>query len=270
MAVLADVRTDWNDVLGPSRFFDEEELWIMSLPIGDTFEGETIDPQSLHKYLYCHADPVNFNDPTGRYGVLDAALNLQTLIEFFPFGIGGDFLLARGPKQSAKDTAGAMFGWIRSLIPTAYVRVNYRTPTLNWEPQETGSTPQDVLKLLNEVARRRGTITTLVLKGHGGDEGVQGDNNDYLLYVDSTNQVHTGDPSNVGSWQDITALLRKVTDANSQISLRGCSTAPAANRLARILGNGATVSGNSFPTVNILFSDANLSIWWENYSYPKP
>ena len=66
MTVLTDVRTDWNDLLGPSRLFDEGGLWITGLPIVDTFEGEVIDPQSLHKYLYCHADPVNRTDPTGR------------------------------------------------------------------------------------------------------------------------------------------------------------------------------------------------------------
>ena len=31
----------------------------------DPFAGNFSDPQSLHKYLYCHADPVNGWDPTG-------------------------------------------------------------------------------------------------------------------------------------------------------------------------------------------------------------
>ena len=33
----------------------------------DPFAGNTEDPQSLHKYLYCHADPVNGVDPSGLY-----------------------------------------------------------------------------------------------------------------------------------------------------------------------------------------------------------
>jgi RHS repeat-associated protein len=32
----------------------------------DTFQGDTQDPLSLHKYLYCQANPVNGNDPTGH------------------------------------------------------------------------------------------------------------------------------------------------------------------------------------------------------------
>jgi hypothetical protein len=72
MTVLTDVRADWNDVLAPSRLFDEGGSWVTNLPIGDTFEGEVIDPQSLHKYAYCHGDPVNFSDPTGRMGIFTA------------------------------------------------------------------------------------------------------------------------------------------------------------------------------------------------------
>ncbi len=31
----------------------------------DSFEGEQSEPATLHKYLYCHADPVNNTDPSG-------------------------------------------------------------------------------------------------------------------------------------------------------------------------------------------------------------
>ena len=49
----------------------------------DPFAGNFRDQQSLHKYLYMHGDPVNFNDPTGSFeglvGML-AAANLQTVV----------------------------------------------------------------------------------------------------------------------------------------------------------------------------------------------
>lgn len=32
----------------------------------DTYEGNRTDPQSLHKYTYCRADPVNKTDPSGK------------------------------------------------------------------------------------------------------------------------------------------------------------------------------------------------------------
>jgi RHS repeat-associated protein len=33
----------------------------------DPYSGNNADPQSLHKYLYCHANPVNGIDPTGEF-----------------------------------------------------------------------------------------------------------------------------------------------------------------------------------------------------------
>jgi hypothetical protein len=38
----------------------------------DTYEGNYQDPQSLHKYLYCRADPVNGTDPTGQDDIVSA------------------------------------------------------------------------------------------------------------------------------------------------------------------------------------------------------
>ncbi len=32
----------------------------------DPYAGNNEDPQSLHKYLYCHANPINGIDPSGR------------------------------------------------------------------------------------------------------------------------------------------------------------------------------------------------------------
>src|SRR5208283_921378 len=34
-------------------------------PTMDTYEGDNEDPLSLHKYLYCQADPVDNTDPLG-------------------------------------------------------------------------------------------------------------------------------------------------------------------------------------------------------------
>ena len=33
----------------------------------DPYAGNTQDPQSLHKYAYCHANPINNIDPSGKW-----------------------------------------------------------------------------------------------------------------------------------------------------------------------------------------------------------
>jgi RHS repeat-associated protein len=45
-----------------ARYYNPNEgrFWAM-----DTYEGSQADPQSLHKYLYCHDNPINHADPMG-------------------------------------------------------------------------------------------------------------------------------------------------------------------------------------------------------------
>ncbi|MFW6154176.1 MAG: putative Ig domain-containing protein [Planctomycetota bacterium] len=59
---------EWTDVQSTGlqylreRYYDSE---IGSFMILDPWAGNEQDPPSLHKYLYCHADPVNHVDPSG-------------------------------------------------------------------------------------------------------------------------------------------------------------------------------------------------------------
>jgi len=42
----------------------------------DPFAGNNRDPQSLHKYLYAHANPVNNIDPSGNFSITSLAVNM--------------------------------------------------------------------------------------------------------------------------------------------------------------------------------------------------
>ncbi len=48
----------------------------------DDFAGNNSDPQSLHKYLYCHANPINAIDPTGKWvgAIAIGVLNVLSVI----------------------------------------------------------------------------------------------------------------------------------------------------------------------------------------------
>ena len=45
----------------------------------DPYAGSSYDPQSLHKYLYCHADPVNGIDPSGKKYTLVGAVSTMAI-----------------------------------------------------------------------------------------------------------------------------------------------------------------------------------------------
>ena len=40
----------------------------------DNYAGDTVDPQSLHKYLYCHANPINVIDPSGMFSLAEISI----------------------------------------------------------------------------------------------------------------------------------------------------------------------------------------------------
>ncbi len=66
---ISTQRTDSAAVAVPRRrprFYDPTIGRFTSL---DTFAGLTNDPQSLHKYTYCHNDPVNHIDPSGQFSI---------------------------------------------------------------------------------------------------------------------------------------------------------------------------------------------------------
>lgn len=50
-----------------ARYYQPQlgRFWTM-----DSYEGNQNDPLSLHKYLYCHADPVNRIDPSGNFDLI--------------------------------------------------------------------------------------------------------------------------------------------------------------------------------------------------------
>ena len=56
----------WDSDLGfyylRARYYNPSDGRFITM---DTFEGNQNDPLSLHKYLYCHANPVNGTDPSG-------------------------------------------------------------------------------------------------------------------------------------------------------------------------------------------------------------
>lgn len=50
----------------------------------DTFEGDQGDPQSCHKYLYVHADPVNRVDPRGKWATFVHKMSIRDWLRGLP------------------------------------------------------------------------------------------------------------------------------------------------------------------------------------------
>lgn len=49
----------------------------------DPWAGEISDPMSLHRYLYCHANPINAYDPSGEMTINEVAINCYVKAQTF-------------------------------------------------------------------------------------------------------------------------------------------------------------------------------------------
>jgi RHS repeat-associated protein len=66
-----------------ARYYDQNNGRFTQL---DPFAGNSYDPQSLHKYAYCHEDPVNGVDPSGEFS-LGEMMTVVTILNLI-VGIG--------------------------------------------------------------------------------------------------------------------------------------------------------------------------------------
>jgi hypothetical protein len=86
----------------------------------DTYEGSNEDPLSLHKYLYCHGNPVNNRDPNGHdIGEMLSVMDIDTTLAGFalPTMSVGAVLGTGGPditqtlKTTLLEIQMAFWGW---------------------------------------------------------------------------------------------------------------------------------------------------------------
>jgi len=74
----------------------------------DDHPGNMQDPQSLHKYLYCHANPVNAIDPTGMFSLVQM-VNVSMIVGCLSAMIGGE--IARIKSGTVEQIRSAQAKW---------------------------------------------------------------------------------------------------------------------------------------------------------------
>ena len=72
-----------------ARYYDQDNGRFNRL---DPFEGNSEDPQSLHKYAYTHCDPVNGIDPSGNIYIIDLIMT-QALIGYLYLSIAAPYII---------------------------------------------------------------------------------------------------------------------------------------------------------------------------------
>lgn len=96
------------------------------------------------------------------------------------------------------------------------------------------TTAEDLKAALEGIQLAGDTVTSLIIKGHGGGGAIFVGDDEVALTI-ASGTIYLGD-------DDITQLLLDVTDASTEIRFRGCHTAPLARSVENAL-DGAKVFG---------------------------
>ena len=99
-----------------ARYYNPNTGWFNTL---DPFAGSMNDPLTLHKYLYCHGDGINYVDPTGEcelVGMLSvSSISSQLRSMQMP--------TFAGALESASALAGSAGSWMAQNAATAALRL---------------------------------------------------------------------------------------------------------------------------------------------------
>ena len=97
-------------------------------PTMDTYQGRIHEPQTLHKYLYVHADPVNNIDPSGEVA-LNAVIGHITVLATISGVAHGGYQIYQGnyARGAAEVTVSLLGGGVVKLVwvPARAIRMNY-------------------------------------------------------------------------------------------------------------------------------------------------
>lgn len=231
----------------------------------DPFTGNMRDPQSLHKYLYAHADPVNGWDPTGNFSVQGMVSAIGGALSTIGQGLSatvsvlgrvGSLLLSGirgfhsfGPILSGTTWLSTLRWWgvgvgiayfigryaLQGVFPQSNIQINTDGPSFS-----NLNSSAEFLNAITQINANNNIVTFMAIRGHGEPVGMHDDDMRYILFSQDTMfSTHTADDEVTR----VDNVLRNITDANSVIELRGCFNTDLAKNLARSLDNGTKVVG---------------------------
>ena len=108
--------------------------WSGTFNRTDPFAGNNSDPQSLHKYLYCHNNPINAIDPSGE---MSLPLFIAIALTITLFVVGASYVathiyhqaISRAPTPGEKMAVELAIKNAKTLANKSLTRLRYMTKT---------------------------------------------------------------------------------------------------------------------------------------------
>ena len=193
----------------------------------DPFAGNNQDPQSLHKYLYCHANPVNAIDPSGEMGFTLTGFSIISFAITLLIGLSVMAIISGYPIY--------VYRWSGA----AYLTITQKTPG-------TGNKKTYTVKIrkssefeseIRKVEQSGDKITFFEYVGHGfGDRDIGKDQRGWGLSIGKGGFVARKRPdlddTELIYFDDLKTLIINTFASDALIELEACYSAYGTDSLA--------------------------------------
>ncbi len=109
-----------------ARFYDPSSGRFTQL---DTFLGSPQDPLSLHRYLYCRADPVNLVDPGGHQTALQLSVTQAVALTI---GVTMAAVVLQAAQPAIEDLSRAIAEWAGKTLAAYWAVDQFSLPIRKW------------------------------------------------------------------------------------------------------------------------------------------
>ncbi len=229
----------------------------------DRFAGSQQDPQSLHKYLYCHANPVNFIDPSGMFSLtgLNISMTIRTalysMVSGIKFAASYQFAtstIAKAVLWGIFLTTIALAAYSRFLAPTVVVFIDKNMkPTTLHNPSKS-----EIKEKMREYKENNVTLSAFYVRSHAAKDFMYLSGNVVLSVSGGTFNI-----SDAQGPYDIGADLQDLLKRTGTIILAGCHTGEGDDSLAedvsRILPNRRVLGGKRY-TAQLPLTDSSFFV----------
>ncbi|MCC3595807.1 MULTISPECIES: putative Ig domain-containing protein [unclassified Microcoleus] len=139
----------------------------------DAYEGTLEDPMSLHKYLYAHANPVTYTDPTGLFsaGEAQAAADIANTLAGIQWE-SGQYLIGATLGDTEPPSFSSVFLTLSvlavaplTLFLTKRVKLFLDAAARTW--QEAGISPPDAQRIQRAANKTKQTIIVVGSRAKG-------------------------------------------------------------------------------------------------------
>jgi len=207
-----------------ARYYDQNNGRFSRM---DPFAGSNQDPQSLHRYLYAHCNPINRIDPAGEMGFALTGFSIASFAVTLLIGLTIMAIVSGYPL------------YVYRFTRAAYLTITQKTPGTGNEKTYTVKIRKssEFESEIREIEQSGDKISFFEYVGHGlGDDGIAKDQRGWGLSIGKggfvTRKRPDLDDTELIYFNDLKSLIINAFASDALIELEACYSAFGVDSIA--------------------------------------